>query len=98
MESTQRIREEILRSMRSLPTIARIRLLLELFEEEQSHLAECRQQLKVLEKEADADESRREPALLPEDCCPYSPEELRNMRHEAGGRRLDEILSRLGLS
>jgi hypothetical protein len=59
---------------------------LERFEDELARLA------------ASSEELDRLPALLPEDHCPYSPEQLRAMRRETGGQPLAEVMSRLGLS
>lgn len=91
MEST--VRDEVLSSVRSLPTIARLRLLLEISREELERFEHELTQLEVRSEELD-----RLPKLLAEDGCPYSPEQLRAMRRETGGKPLAEVFSRLGLS
>lgn len=92
MEST--VRDQIRNSVRLLPTIARIRLLLELSKEE---LERFEGELARLTELASSEDDLREPVLLPDDRCPYSADELRRMRSETGGRKLSEILSGRGL-
>jgi hypothetical protein len=100
MESS--VRDQIRNSVRLLPTIARIRLLLELSKEELervegelAHLVAVAGDVRSTPASAD---DLREPVLLPDDRCPYSADELRTMRSETGGRKLSEILSGHGLS
>ena len=40
--------------------------------------------------------ARSVPLVRPEDRCPYTPEELAEMRAEPGGQTLDEIWKELG--
>jgi len=108
------LRDKIRSSVRSLPTIARIRLLLEIsrdeleqFERELERLAARYAELERTTGQVDAADAAgssaladddREPTLLAEDRSPYSRQELKRMRRETGGRPLAEILNRLGLS
>src|SRR5262245_27916506 len=43
------------------------------------------------------DKKKNRPIMLPQDQCPYTPEELERMRNETGGRPLHEIWKSLGV-